>query len=59
MNRETFFVNLKKEDNSYLLLLHSGALETIRTFDPYLRRVVLYPTELRAHELILLLIIEK
>ena len=28
----------------------NGALEGIRTPDPYLRRVVLYPAELRAHE---------
>lgn len=30
-----------------------GALDTIRTCDPNLRRVVLYPTELQAHEIII------
>ena len=47
------FCSQSRRDNQATLHLDTykgiGALETTRTFDPQLRRLLLYPTELRAH----------
>ena len=40
----------KGSDNWHLTLLYRGTPEAIRTPDPQLRRLLLYPAELRAHE---------
>lgn len=44
LNRKTHYEEWAK--------FHYGALDTIRTCDFHLRRVALYPTELRAHNVI-------
>ncbi len=45
-------INMKKDDKYHLSssFLSNGALETTRTFDPLLRRQMLYPAELRGQQ---------
>ena len=38
-----------QKNTSYGCVICSGTLETTRTFDPLLRRQMLYPAELRGH----------